>query len=411
MNPLTAASLFVLGLAVGCAVNLAIYALAWNARPISPWQRPHPRALPRRSSDFVPVLGWLGLRREAELHGKGFWIRPLLIEVMCALGLPVLYWWEMTGQLAPQLPILGFIPAPPNLLVGNFVSHAVLTALMLAATFIDFDEKTIPDEITIPGTLLGLLLAAAWPDSHLPVVRQIGHAVGYAPLLFTTTSDWPAWLDGGYGLALGLAIFVAWCAALIPALATLRRGWWKGVRYYFASMARESAWWKLLLLAVIGSGLITAVWRSGGASWPALLTSLVGLGFGGGLVWSVRIAGRLALGKEAMGFGDVTLLAMIGAFLGWQACLMVFFLSPFAALLIALIQVALTGRRDIPYGPYLCAATVVVVVKWPALWNNFQPLFAVGWLLPAVLAACLVLMAALLMAWRIFERNILAREG
>ena len=46
-------------------------------------------------------------------------------------------------------------------------------ALMLVATFIDFDEKTIPDEITIPGTLLGLLFAALWPDSHLPVARLV----------------------------------------------------------------------------------------------------------------------------------------------------------------------------------------------------------------------------------------------
>src|SRR5581483_2671257 len=144
--------------------------------------------------------------------------------------------------------------------------------------------------------------------------------------------------------------------ALVPALATLRRGWWNGVRFYVASVARESEWWKMSIIAVLGSVAIAVVWRGDGATWQGLLSSLVGMAFGGGLIWAVRIIGRIALHKEAMGFGDVTLMAMIGAFLGWQACLIVFFMSPFAALVIAVIQLMATGRRDIPYGPYLCTS-------------------------------------------------------
>jgi leader peptidase (prepilin peptidase) / N-methyltransferase len=405
VNVPIAVSLGLLGLLLGGLVNAGIYALAWFRRPISPWQRPHADAPPRRWSDFIPIGGWFGLARESSIHGRGFWVRPLLIEVACGLGLPALYWWETSGKLAPLLAAV----APPGAapLHHQFISHAILMGLMLVATFIDFDEKTIPDEITVPGTLIGLLLAAIWPDSHLPVPRLIAPAVrAYAPLLLTSTSDWPAWLNAAGGLALGLAIFVGWCLALIPALCTLRRGWWNGVRFYFASIARESAWWKMLLLAALGSAAILAVWRRDAAPWQALLTSLVGLGFGGGLVWAVRIAGRIALHKEAMGFGDVTLMAMIGAFLGWQPCLMIFFLSPFAALVIALTQWALTGRRDIPYGPYLCASAALVIVGWPWFWQNFGALFAAGWLLPAVLGACLLLMMGLLTLWRLVESAV-----
>ena len=41
------------------------------------------------------------------------------------------------------------------------LAHLVLISLMLVASLIDADEKIIPDAITVPGTLLGLLLAAA----------------------------------------------------------------------------------------------------------------------------------------------------------------------------------------------------------------------------------------------------------
>ena len=46
----------------------------------------------------------------------------------------------------------------------------LLIALMLAASMIDVDEKTIPDKVTVVGTLAGLLLAAMWPYSMLTVI-------------------------------------------------------------------------------------------------------------------------------------------------------------------------------------------------------------------------------------------------
>jgi leader peptidase (prepilin peptidase) / N-methyltransferase len=404
------ALVFALGILLGAVVNWAIYALAWFSRPISPWQQRHPSAAARRWPDYFPLAGWLSLRREAAIHGSGFWVRPLLIELASGMGLAALYVWEISGNLTPPLPLV----AQPSALMLHriFFSHLLLIALMLAATFIDFDEKTIPDEITIPGALLGLALAVLWPDSHLPIVRvpPPPALAYYGPLLLTSTDFWPAWLNSPRGLWIGIAIFIAWCAALIPALCTLRRGWQKAVQFYFASAARHSNWWKMLLLAVLGSLAIAAVWQRDGQIWQALLTSLVGLAFGGGLIWAVRIVGSIALHKEAMGFGDVTLMAMIGALLGWQACLVIFFLSPFAALFIALTQWILTGRRDIAFGPYLCFAALVVIIKWPAVWDFAGKLFGAGWLLPALLAVCLMLMMGLLMLWRIIEQALFGRR-
>ena len=53
-------------------------------------------------SDRIPILGWFGLRREASIHGSGFWVRPILIEIGVAISLPLIYWFEtQSGLLLP----------------------------------------------------------------------------------------------------------------------------------------------------------------------------------------------------------------------------------------------------------------------------------------------------------------------
>ncbi len=99
--------LFLLGSMYGVLANLAVYGLAWHPRPISPWMRPDPAAPARRWSDRLPIFGWLGLRREAFLHGAGFWIRPLLVEFFCGLAMAELYYWEIEKVALFPLGIAG----------------------------------------------------------------------------------------------------------------------------------------------------------------------------------------------------------------------------------------------------------------------------------------------------------------
>jgi prepilin signal peptidase PulO-like enzyme (type II secretory pathway) len=142
------------------------------------------------------------------------------------------------------------------------------------------------------------------------------------------------------------------------------------------------------------------VWIWGGAAWAGLYSSLVGLVGGGGIVWAVRLIGSAALKREAMGFGDVTLMMMVGTFIGWQASLIAFFLAPFAGLFIGIAQFVLRRDDVIPYGPFLCLATAAVVVMWAPIWQWAQPMFAMGGLVPAVLVVCLVMLGVMLAIWR-----------
>jgi leader peptidase (prepilin peptidase)/N-methyltransferase len=126
----------------------------------------------------------------------------------------------------------------------------------------------------------------------------------------------------------------------------------------------------------------------------------------------VRIAGSSALRREALGFGDVTLMMMVGAFLGWQAGVVIFFLSPFAALLVGVLQIVLRRSDEIFFGPFLCMAAVALMVRWATFWNADSPLqsvFAMPWLVAAVLAAGVVLLWAMLVIWRGIKEAIFGK--
>jgi leader peptidase (prepilin peptidase) / N-methyltransferase len=398
------AAVCLLGICIGSAANWAIYGLAWFSRPISPWSRPDPSAPPRKLWDRLPILGWLGLRREAALHGTGFWVRPMLLELLTGLGLAWLYWWE-TEAARLLLPLnVGANAFPPDvvgILYLEFASHCVLIALMLAASMIDVDEKTIPDEITIPGTLVGLLLAAAWPQSLLP---DLGAAMQLDILHLAAPNKWPAALNGfpqRESLAIGLACWWLWCFALLPRTWYGRHGMGRALALSWARVTRHHTTYRILRMAAVGSLAIGFVWYRNLSGWQGLLTALVGMAGSGGLVWLVRIIGAAALKREAMGFGDVTLMAMIGAFLGWQPCLVIFFLAPFAGLIVGLLRLVLFRDKEIPYGPFLCLATLFVIVRWYDVWDYMVGFFELGGMVPIVVFGCLLLMAPMLGAWRL----------
>jgi len=265
---------------------------------------------------------------------------------------------------------------------------------------IDVDEKLIPDEITVVGTLAGLLLAAVWPYSMLPVVIN-----GFLSFLHMAAPNaWPAALGGAPlagSLALGLACWWAWCVAILPRSWYPRHGWRRAMQLCCARVIRTPSTRRILRMAVMGSLAIALVWYRSGFGWRGLLSALVGMAASGGLVWAVRIIGAAVLHREAMGFGDVTLMAMIGAFLGWQPCLIIFFLAPFAGLVMGVLRLILFRDKEIPYGPFLCLATLLLIVDWADVWARTQDTFALGRLVPLAVLCCLALMAAMLATWRL----------
>ena len=71
--------------------------------------------------------------------------------------------------------------------------------------------------------------------------------------------------------------------------------------------------------------------------------------------------------KEAMGGGDVKLLAMAGSILGWKLVTLTFFVAPVLALIPGLLVLVLKRSHVIPYGPFLSLALILSLWYGPAL--------------------------------------------
>jgi leader peptidase (prepilin peptidase)/N-methyltransferase len=112
--------------------------------------------------------------------------------------------------------------------------------------------------------------------------------------------------------------------------------------------------------------------------WLVVLGAvLMGYLIAGGVVWAIRIGGTLAFGKEAMGLGDVHMMAAVGACLGWIDPTLAFFLAAFVGVAYAIVAQIFRGKlsKAMPYGPFLAVATMMVVLGKPLVELGLGRLF------------------------------------
>ncbi len=98
--------------------------------------------------------------------------------------------------------------------------------------------------------------------------------------------------------------------------------------------------------------------------------SLIGILVGGGSLLLVAWGYHLYTGREGMGMGDVKLLAMIGAMIGWQGVIMTIFVGSLAGTVVGLTVMLASGkntRLPIPFGPFLSLGAMVYIFFGPEL--------------------------------------------
>jgi leader peptidase (prepilin peptidase)/N-methyltransferase len=110
-----------------------------------------------------------------------------------------------------------------------------------------------------------------------------------------------------------------------------------------------------------------------------LLNGVIGLLVGGGILWLLAWASPYLFGKEGMGGGDIKLLGMIGAFLGWKPALMTIMVGAFLGSLVGvtLIATRVIKREDyIPFGPFLVCGALVALFFGQSILDWYEGLLA-----------------------------------
>lgn len=107
-------------------------------------------------------------------------------------------------------------------------------------------------------------------------------------------------------------------------------------------------------------GLVLGIAFGAATSLPALLASVLGAAVGFVVLWAVAWLGAKAFRKEAMGGGDIKMMAMAGAFLGWQGALLTIFLGALAGTVLFAPYALKTGKL-VPFGIFLAVGAAAAL--------------------------------------------------
>jgi leader peptidase (prepilin peptidase)/N-methyltransferase len=130
-----------------------------------------------------------------------------------------------------------------------------------------------------------------------------------------------------------------------------------------------------LSLGGLGAGLALSL-LPGGIS-P--LRAGLGAALGYGLLWAAGAVGKWWAGREAMGGGDLKMMAMVGSFLGWQGVLLTVFLGSLVGTVVFLPALLRRERyREIPFGVFLAVGAAVTLVAGPRLVAWYRALVTGG---------------------------------
>jgi len=206
--------------------------------------------------DNVPFFSYLILRGQCRFCNRKISARYFLVELITALMFLGFYWYYgATILLWPYL---------------------VMVTCFIVATFVDFEHRIIPDEVSVGGMFAGLALSLLIPQLHdvLPMGRP------------------------------------------------------------------------MILVHLHSLGL-----------------SLLGVLIGGGSIYLMGILGNFLFKKESMGGGDVKLLAMVGAFMGWKMAILAFFIAPFFGAVYGIVEKIRTKDTTIAYGPFLVLGALICLFR------------------------------------------------
>jgi leader peptidase (prepilin peptidase)/N-methyltransferase len=114
-------------------------------------------------------------------------------------------------------------------------------------------------------------------------------------------------------------------------------------------------------------GLAIGLILSAAGGLDSVVAALIGAVVGFAILWLVGVAGRWAFKEEAMGGGDIKMMAMVGTFVGWQGVLLTIFLGALAGTAIFLPLTLIGRKKLVPFGVFLAIGAAVTYVIGPSI--------------------------------------------
>ncbi len=361
------AFIFAFGCCVGSFLNVVIYRLPLDMSLVRPGSACPACGRGIRFYDNIPLISWLLLGRKCRYCKAPISVRYFVVELLTGAVFGILFFVYFRTDL--RAGVDSFING--GWLI--YVATVVLAAGLIAASAIDLQLWVIPIAICWVVTAMGIIAS-----SVSGYVMEPGLIRAYSLFPTATAATGLAALGAVIGLGISWAL--------------LAKGWIK--RSYDSDtddnqspsgqqvqinhrgeVLKEVVFLLPIIVCAAGAyflGRVLAVsspslyngWVSFSAR-PAVcgfLGSIWGWFIAGGTVWATRILGTLGFGKEAMGLGDVHLMAAAGAVTGPVPAVAAFFIAPFFGLVWGGYSMIFKKSRQIPYGPFLSLAVFLVII-------------------------------------------------
>lgn len=363
--PVTA---FLIGACIGSFLNVVIYRVPNGMKVNEPSRSFCPKCKTQIPIFFnIPLFTWLMLRGKCKWCGCKIPFRYFFVELLTAFVFLVIW-----------------IHAINSLGIVGVIALWILAALLIAATYIDFDHFIIPDSITIGGTVAGVIASLIVPMLHH---EQIW---------------WRGGLQSLVAAAIGFSLL--WLVVLMGKMAfgKIKHAFDDPADFEISQPGGEES------PIIIKLGEHEYEWGDVFfRKWDRMEMDVVELSFDGEkqevkeqfrvlgdaleldgkrieLENVKKVSGKIlgaVVPREAMGFGDVKFIAMIGAFLGWQSVLFTVFAASIIGAIVGLFQkfvVREEWSRPLPFGPYLALGAFIWMFYGPAVWKWYFALLQSG---------------------------------
>lgn len=359
---------FVFGLLIGSFLNVVIYRVPRGESIVFPGSHCGACGASVKPYDNIPLVSYalLGGRCRA-CKARISWVYPA-VELL-------------TGLLFLAVAV----KSGPSL---RAAAEMAFIAVMVALVFIDARHKLLPDVITYPAFLAALIAAPV-----LGWVENDNHPGGFVTWLGADALTYWQALGGGSLLIAGAVPLFRWIDAMDDVLFGKYLEWEddevamltpEETKIEEDAQRRRSYVVKWAMVVGVSGGLTWALlaylsWAHGMTRFPLLaayeqlLWAATGALVGGGLIWLLRAAYFYTRGAEGMGLGDVKMMGIVGAFLGWRSAVLVLIVGSLLGSVVGVILARRSAeglKTQLPFGVFLGLAAVAALffgeplVRW-----------------------------------------------